>query len=87
MIAVPGKQRFGSIRICVKRHAVHFRDLDVVYANGGKDDLPVRQVIPAGECTRWIDLRGGQRNIRRIVLRYDTWGNSGPRALIEAWGR
>ena len=87
VIPVPGKKRFGAIKICVHDHAVRFRDLDVVYGNGGKDDIPVRRVIPKGDCTRWVDLRGPRRNIRRIVLRYDTYGNAGPRAKITAWGR
>jgi len=87
VIRVPGTTRYSAIKICVYDHAVRFRDLDVVYANGGRDDLPLRRVISAGDCTRWIDLRAGRRDIRRIVLNYETWGNSGPRAKITAQGR
>ena len=87
VIRVPGATRYSAIKICVYDQAVRFRDLDVVYANGGRDDLPLRRVIPAGDCTRWIDLRGGRRDIRRIVLNYETWGDSGPRAKITAQGR
>ena len=87
VIPVPGKRRFGAVRLCVARHAVRFRDVDVVYGNGAKDDIPVRRIIRAGECTRWVDLRGRRRNIARIVLRYDTFGDAGPRAIVTVYGR
>ena len=87
VIPVPGKKRFRAVRLCVSNHAVRFRDVDVVFGNGGRDDKAVRRVIPAGECTRWMDLRGGARNIRRIVLRYDTYGDKGARAVVTAFGR
>ena len=87
VIPVPGKQRFEAIRLCVARHAVRLRDVDVVYGNGAKDDIPFRRIIGAGECTRWADLRRRRRNIARIILRYDTFGNAGPRAVVTAYGR
>jgi len=87
VIQVPGAARYRSVRFCVVQRAVHFRDLDVVFRNGGQQDLQVRSVIPAGDCTRWINLRGPRRNIARIVLRYDTLDNSGPRAVVRAYGR
>ncbi len=87
VIEVPGPKRFTAIKLCVSDRAVHFRDLDVVYGNGARDDLKLRVVIPKGDCTRWIDLRGGDRNIRRIVMKYDTLPNTGPRAKVTAFGR
>lgn len=86
-IEVPGSTVYTAIRLCVADHAVQFTDLNVIYANGGHDDLPVRLVVPAGECTRWIDLRGGRRDVARVTMRYDTWGNAGPRATISVFGR
>lgn len=87
VIPVPGKRRFGAIRLCVARHAIRLRDVDVVYGNGAKDDIPFRRIIGAGECTRWADLRGRRRDIARIILRYDTYGDAGPRAVVTAFGR
>ena len=87
VIPVPGKRRFGAIKLCVTRHAVRFRDLDVVYGNGGKDDISVRRIIRASECTRWANLRGRRRNIARIILRYDNYGNAGPPSVVTAYGR
>jgi len=87
VIVVGGPKTYRSVRICVHRHAVEFSDLDIIYGNGGHHDVAVRRVIPKGECTRWIDLKGPRRIVQKIVLRYDTWGNTGPRAMITARGK
>jgi len=87
VISAPGTKRYGAVRLCVTRHAVRFTDVDVVFGNGGKQDVPVRRVIAAGECTRWVNLRGPRRNIARVVLRYDTYGDNGLRAVVTAKAR
>ncbi len=87
VISVPGGQGYSSVRLCVAQRAVHFRDLDIVFANGARQDASIRRLIGAGECTRWIDLAGERRNIARIVMRYDTLRNIGVQAVITAFGR
>jgi len=86
-ILVPGAKKYRSVQLCVKVHAVRFRDVDAVFGNGGRQDFKLRRVIGKGECTRWINLRGPKRNITKIVLRYDTYGNAGPKARVIAYGR
>jgi hypothetical protein len=67
---------------------VRFVDLDVRYANGANDDIPVRARINRGECTRNIDLRGADRDIASIKMVYEetSWG---PRktATVRVFGR
>ncbi|MCB9947687.1 MAG: DUF2541 family protein [Rhodospirillaceae bacterium] len=87
VIQAQGTQRYAAVRLCVAQRAVHFRDLDIIFANGGSQDAVIRQQINPGECTRWIDLHGGTRNITRIVLRYDTLVNAGVQAQVSAYGR
>ena len=87
VIPVPSAVFYGAVRFCVSQSAVHMHDLDAHFANGGHQDLWVRAVVRAGECTRWIDLNGPRRNLTSIVLRYDTIGASGPRAVVSAYGR
>ncbi len=87
VISGRGDGRFTKIRLCVFRRAVHFRDLDVQFANGGRQDVPLRHRIPAGGCTRVIDLKGGERNIRKVVMKYDTIRDRGPQATVELYGR
>jgi hypothetical protein len=82
-----GEGDFTKIRLCVERRAVHFYDLDVVFANGGKQDVSVRKNIKPGECTRAIDLRGKHRNIRQVVMKYETIRDRGPQAVVTVYGR
>lgn len=87
VINVPGNGLFRDVRFCVVNRAVHFRDVDVRFANGGNQDLPVRALIGPGGCTNWLNLRGPVRNIASIVLNYDTLINAGSQAVVTAHGR
>lgn len=87
VIQAQGSQRYSAVRLCVAQRAVHFRDVDIFFANGGHEDAIVRQLINPGECTRWIDLRGPTRNITRIAMRYDTLSNIGIQGQVSAYGR
>jgi hypothetical protein len=71
IVKVRGADWHKSIRLCVEQRPLRLRDLDVKFANGGKQDVQVRQLIGAGSCTRAINLRGNRRNIREIVMLYD----------------
>jgi len=70
-IVVEGPRQFERIKLGVYRHPVHFIDIDVHYANGGHQDVDVRQRINAGQCSRVIDLNGDDRNITRISMLYE----------------
>ena len=87
IITVPGLQLYRQVRLCVSQRDLHMQDVDVHFGNGGHDDLWVRNVVPAGQCTRWIDLNGPARNITSIVLRYDAVDNYGPHPIVTAEGR
>lgn len=87
VVSVRGEGAFSRIRLCVRRRAVRFFDLDVVFGNGGRQDLQIRRVIGPGECTRAIDIRGKRRFIRRVILKYTTVGKHGPQAIVEVYGR
>ncbi len=87
IIQAPGNARYGSVRVCVAHRAVHFRDLDIVFQNGGRQDAAIRALIGPGGCTRWIDLNGPRRNINRVVLRYDALINAGTQPVVSAYAR
>ena len=70
-IVVEGPRRYERIKLCVYRNPVHFIDVDVRFANGGHQDVAVRQRINPGECTRAIDLNGDDRNITTVSMLYE----------------
>jgi hypothetical protein len=77
---------FNAMRLEVKNTGVEFDSLEIVFGNGKKIDVPIREYIPAGGRTRVIDLPGNNRYIRKIIMFYKTVpGNIVP-AVIEAWG-
>lgn len=70
-IVVEGPRQFERIRLCVYRNPVQIHDLDIRFANGGHQDVTVRQRINPGECTRAIDLVGDDRNITTVSMLYE----------------
>jgi hypothetical protein len=88
IVSARGEGAFSRIRLCVRRRPVRFYDLDVVFGNGGRQDLQIRNVIGPGDCTRAINIRGGRRFIRRIIMKYETinaYGAGAP-AIVEVFG-
>jgi hypothetical protein len=81
-----GQGRFSVIRICVANAPVHFRDVDVVFANGERQRLPVNALVRAGNCSPDFDLRGEARRIDRVELAYNAVPNFRGRALVSVYG-
>ena len=88
-----GNDRYRQVMVCVYRQPVRVLDLDVRFANGGHQDLSVRNVIGAGQCTRAIDLNGQRRDIRSVSIAYKTipgfrfGGRFGQSALVRVYAR
>ena len=70
-INLPGFTRQRAIRLCAMNAPLRLRDFDIRFANGGRQDVNARAVLPAGRCTRAIDLRGNRRDIASVRLRYE----------------
>lgn len=81
-----GEGRFRAVRLCVARNAVHFRDVEVHFGNGERQELPVRRFIRAGECTPALDLAGQARRIRHVVMIYNTVPNFQGQAAVTLYG-
>lgn len=81
-------RRYTQVKLCASNRAIRLYDVDVVFRNGGRQDLQVRNVLRPGECTRAIDLRGNSRDIRFVNLAYQTAGrNVGRRAEVAVFAR
>jgi len=70
-IALPGRTRQSTIRLCAMNQPLHLRDFDIRFENGRKQDVDTRAVLRAGTCTRAVDLRGNRRDIASVRLRYE----------------
>ena len=88
-IAVTGMRGdFTGVKIAVGQLSpIRFYRVVVHYANGGSQELEVRDLIPAGGETRVMDLRGAERIIRNIDIWYEA-RSIGPRgAVVRVYGR
>lgn len=83
-----GHQRYRQLKVCAYNKPIRFYDLDVVFRNGGHQDVATRVVLYPGQCTRAIDLRGHRRDIRFVRMAYETLGwNRGSRAFVRVYAR
>lgn len=81
-----GQGRFQVIRLCVANNAVQFREVEVVFANGERQQLPVNSFVRPGGCSASLDLRGDARRIDRVELVYNSVPNFSGRALVSVYG-
>ncbi|MBL7713948.1 MAG: DUF2541 family protein [Bdellovibrionales bacterium] len=74
------------IQLQVRKRAADIDGLAVVYGNGIRDQLVVREKFARGSSSRWIDLQGAGRCIERISVTGDSDGLRGRRAWIRIYG-
>lgn len=86
VISVRGRDRHRQLRLCAAGGAVHIIDLDIRFANGGHQDVPMRARLRAGGCTRVVDLVGQNRNITEIRILYQRLRRRAP-AQVRVWAR
>ena len=77
---------FRAIKILVTRVAVDFHRVIVYFGNGGKQEVELRNTIPAGGESRTIDLTGSDRVINRVEFWYDARSVRGRRAVVRLYG-
>lgn len=86
-LGLRGEGEFSAIQFCVQRAPVALREINVRFANGAGQSVPLRQRIAAGRCSRAIDPRGTDRYITEIEMVYDTAPEHGPKAYVTFFGR
>jgi hypothetical protein len=80
------RRGINAVQLRVRGGQVEVEKLWVRYAKGGSDQLEVRERIPQGGESRWIDLRGGERCIKAIGIIGDT-ELSRDQARVDVYGR
>ncbi len=78
---------FNALKFKVQYRAITMYDMKVHYRNGSVEDIKLRLHVPAGGESRVIDLRGGNRVIKKVVFRYETTADRGKRAELRLFGR
>lgn len=66
--------RFKRLLFKVEGNDLEIFKIIVTYGNGAPDELPVKLIFDQGDRSRFIDLRGHERVIRKITFFYRTIG-------------
>jgi hypothetical protein len=79
--------RFDHIRFQVSGNGIFIQDMDVVYSNGMQDHIVTQWHLREGSKSRIINLRGGNRYIRRVEFRYRRPGDFDGPATLQLFGQ
>jgi hypothetical protein len=83
-INLPGRTRQTAVRLCAINQPLRLRDFDIRFENGRRQDVNTRAVLPAGRCTRAVQLNGNnRRDIASVRLRYEPIRNSWQRPIVR----
>lgn len=88
-IRVRGNERHRAIRLCNSNSnkTIRLIDVDLIFANGGAQDVNNQNSILPGRCTTAYDLRGRTRNIRAVRLAYAKSGVRGRDPFLTVQAR
>ena len=74
VIRVSGNDWYSKLKIKVVDAPLHIADFDVIFENGERFDVAIKENIREGGESRVIDLPGSERRIDRIEFKYRTTG-------------
>jgi hypothetical protein len=77
----------SAIQIRVKGAPVDFHRVIIVYGNGKRQEVAMRNTIGPGGASRPIDLIGDDRIVRSVEFWYDANTTRGRKAIVRLFGR
>jgi hypothetical protein len=77
----------NALQIRVKGAPVDFHRVVVVYGNGRRQEIELRNTIPARGASRVIDLIGDERVVKSVEFWYDANTLRGRKAIVRLFGR
>ena len=79
--------RFAAIQLKVEDAPINLISAEAYYESGDKQDLKIMGSIKAAGESDVINLNGGERSLKKIVLVYKTIPNyKDKNAHVEIWG-
>jgi hypothetical protein len=86
-VMVIGAKRFASVKFKVTDAPVDFIDMEIIYDNDQVHKVNVNSPVQINSESRVIDLKGQERDIKKIVFVYKTLPNrKDDKAHVEIWG-
>ena len=78
--------QFRKLRFRVGRYPVRIQRMEVNYASGEKDEIPVRRLIGANRYSRIIDLEDRNRFISNVKFWWDAAGLGRRSSTVTLFG-
>jgi len=86
-VMVMGADRFAALKFKVADAPVDIHDMRIFYEGGDSTIVKVNTPVLAGAESKIIDIKGGERNIKKIEFDYKTLPNrKDEKAHVEIWG-
>jgi hypothetical protein len=78
---------FRKLKLVVTGGNLNMHKMVVEYGNGSRDEFELRYNFSRRSGSRTLDLRGGNRVIKKIIFWYDSKNVSRRRATLSVYGR
>ncbi|PBQ32899.1 hypothetical protein CNR22_14325 [Sphingobacteriaceae bacterium] len=86
-ITVIGADRFAALIFRVEDAPINIMDIEIFYESGDNQKVSVNFPVKAPGQTKEIDIKGGERAIKKIVFVYKTISNKkDEKAHVEIYG-
>jgi hypothetical protein len=79
--------KFKGIRVAAQDNSVRLYGMEIIYGNGTSETVPIYGKLGAGQSTQVFDLKGRNRFIDRINLRYRTSFSLAGQGTVQVWGQ
>lgn len=80
-------RRYDGLLVRVRRSDLRITGMQIVYGNGDRDEVDIKETIFAGEDSPIIEIKGRPRFIDRIEIAYAAGGRRARPSEVEIWGR
>ena len=77
---------FRKVKLKVRNAPLNMHKMVIHFGNGSTQSVFIRKNLNKGAVSRTIDLEGGKRIIKKVVLWYDTKNIAARKAKLELWG-
>jgi len=78
---------YNGLKLKVGEGTINIHKVTVHFVNGETQDVSLPDVLSKDNDGQFIDLKGNQRKLTKIVFWYDTKNSNKEKALVEVWAR
>ena len=78
---------FNAVKFKVLRGGINMHKCTIHFGNGEKQTVTLKSNFSRGGESRVIDLKGGNRVIKKVVFWYDTKNYADKKAVLMLFGR